>query len=124
MEKGRCSFCSIATIKRVKLLWLNFLVIGLLAATVWTCFTWGRLSFIVRLLTGFSSLALLAVSLYIFQEGGFLASEVWYNSSPFRELILFSFMVAGMTARYFTKLIELRRQELQQSLSKKERKKN
>ena len=42
----------------------------------------------------------------------FLSSDVWYDKSPWVELLFFIFMILGMSARYFSKAIETRREKI------------
>jgi len=41
-----------------------------------------------------------------------LGENSWYNKTPAKELILFLIMLLGIIARYFTKLIEERREKI------------
>jgi len=41
-----------------------------------------------------------------------LGKDSWYNNTPVKEIILFLIMLSGIIARYFTKLIEERREKI------------
>jgi len=63
----------------------------------------------------FISLSILASVLYFLTPHQFLNNEVWYNVSPWKEIILFSLMILGMFARTLSKAIEERRLRLKKN---------
>ncbi|MCI5148331.1 MAG: hypothetical protein D3916_02860 [Candidatus Electrothrix sp. MAN1_4] len=61
----------------------------------------------------FLFISILAILLsYIIPSKTFLGSESWYNISPYREIIYFIIMILGMSARYITNAIEVRREKI------------
>lgn len=94
-------------------MWLSFLIIAGLAAMSLSAMSWTRLSTMLGIILGLGFAALCGVSLWFFREPVFLReADEWWKASPWREIVLFGSMIAGMTARYLTVLIEARRRRM------------
>jgi hypothetical protein len=94
----------------------QFFTYGLLLTGAVTIITWRRIPVVFKLV----GLALIAVIAFaISPSQGFLSDERWYDRTPYREILLFLLMLAGMIARYFTRLIEERRNQIATTTSRK-----
>jgi cell division protein FtsW (lipid II flippase) len=90
----------------------TFLISGtLLSLTIWVVQrrqwkNWVRLLFVIVLFLAS------AVCFYLQSGPATLGTERWYETSPYLEILFFILMLMGMAARYFTKVIEVRREEI------------
>ncbi len=86
-----------------------FVILGLLLTGVVWSLTNRSVASVVRLPMGLA--LLVAAGVYGYFESGsvVLAPESWYDTTPFKELILFFVMVLGMVARSVSAAIERRK---------------
>jgi hypothetical protein len=94
--------------------WFSFVVIGLVLTGFLSIITRRRLSRTVRIVT-IIGMAAAVYGLTAIEHPLHLGEEIaWYQISPYREIVLFVFMVLGMLARVLSAAIEERRSQVRQ----------
>ena len=91
--------------------WLSFMIFGLIfAALIWVL----QSKKIPRnaKLAAAAVVFLVVIGATLFDTNVFLGAEVWYEKSPYREVILFGLMLLGMLARSLSIAIEERREKI------------
>ena len=91
---------------------LSFIVIGaLLVLGIWLYErkTWRR---IIRSSLISCVAILLILTIHILRPSIYLQNTVWYESSPYREIILFIIMISGMFCYVLSQTIKDRRKEI------------
>lgn len=99
-------------------MWISFLLYG----TCLSIFIWliqHKNINILILFILFSLLLSLVSFFYFLFSNRFLGPESWYNTSPYIEIIYFALMILGMSARYITNAIEVRREKNKKLKNKK-----
>jgi len=66
----------------------------------------------IRVLCSTTVFLLLLAFIYFQTAPATLGSNRWYEASPYVELLFFVLMLTGMSARYVTKAIEVRRERI------------
>jgi hypothetical protein len=98
-----------------------FIAYGLLVSLLVGIIGTARLSWPVKLAIAVAVLIGASIGTFLFfwdtivTLGG---PRLWYESTPYRELLLFLAMVLGMAARYLTRAIEERRRKIQEAATK------
>jgi 4-amino-4-deoxy-L-arabinose transferase-like glycosyltransferase len=94
-------------------MWWNYIIFGgLIALGIWFIQrkNWHTA---IRMVLSVITFFLALLHLYIIAESLFLDQEFWYNRSPIREIIFFIIMLLGMVARYVSRAIEKRREQVE-----------
>jgi hypothetical protein len=92
--------------------WISFLVVGLLLTGLLAILTKRRISQLIRVAT-IVVIAIVVYGLTVIEGPVHLGEQLpWYQASPYREIILFVFMIFGMMARVLSAAIEERRNRM------------
>jgi len=92
---------------------LTFLVSGTLVSLLIWFVQRGGWNLWARILCILTTLAALAIFIFLQAGPPTLGGEQhWYETSPYLEMLFFALMLLGMSARYITKAIEVRREKI------------
>ena len=89
-----------------------FFVLGALTFLVFLSAALKKLPIAFRIMSMVISLTLMALTMYFLMGPQTLSGEVWYDKSPWLEILLLLIMVLGMFARTLSKAIDTRREKI------------
>ena len=97
----------------------NFFVLGGLLSALALLLNQRRRPILLQLSGAAAIILVFAVVAFLLSDLSFLSNTVWYDRSPWREMILFVLMAVGMLARVVSVAIESRREEIKRLSSDK-----